>query len=112
MVNGIDWAAEARRYALPVLLLLAAMIGALAVRAAVADDEPSAPKAKQAPQAQQRTGVKRAVAKLHIVCSGDTLGGIAERYDTTVERLLALNPRVDPQALRVGQELRVPTVGG
>jgi LysM repeat protein len=112
MVRGVDWAAEARRYALPVILLLIASIGALVVRAAIADDEPSRTEAKQPPRVQQRTDVKRATAKLHIVSSGDTLGGIAERYDTTVERLQALNPKVDPQALRVGQELRVPTVGG
>ena len=112
MVSGVDWTAEARRYALPVLLLLVATIGALGVRAAMADDEPSRKEAKQQPRAQQRTGVKRAAAKLHIVSSGDTLGGIAERYDTTVERLQALNPKVDPQALRVGQELRVPAVDG
>jgi LysM repeat protein len=112
MVSGVDWAAEARRYALPLLLLLVATIGALVVRAAIADDEPAGKGAKQPPRVQQQTGVKRAAAKLHIVSSGDTLGGIAERYDTTVERLQALNPKVDPQALRVGQELRVPTVGG
>jgi LysM repeat protein len=107
----IDWRTEARRYALPVVLLLVATIGALAVRAAVADDGQPAATQKQ-PRTQQRVKVKRATAKLHIVSSGDTLGGIAERYDTSVERLQALNPRVDPQALRVGQELRVPTVGG
>jgi LysM repeat protein len=112
MVSRVDWGAEGRRYALPVILLLVATIGALVVRAAIADEEPSRSEAKQPPRAQQRTGVKRAAAKLHIVSSGDTLGGIAERYDTTVERLQALNPQVDPQALRVGQELRVPTVGG
>jgi N-acetylmuramoyl-L-alanine amidase len=108
----IDWRTEARRYALPVVLLLVATLGALAVRSAVADEGPPGASPKEPPRAQQRVQVKRAAAKLHIVSSGDTLGGIAERYDTTVERLQAWNPRVDPQALRVGQELRVPTVGG
>jgi nucleoid-associated protein YgaU len=112
VVSGIDWVAEVRRYALPALLLLVATIGGLAVRAVMADDGTSVPQTKQASQAQQRAKVKRAVAKLHIVSSGDTLGGIAERYDTTVERLQELNPQVDPQALRVGQELRIPTAGG
>jgi LysM repeat protein len=107
----IDWRTEARRYALPVVLLLVATIGALTVRAALTDDGQPETKPKQQPRTQ-RVQAKRAAAKLHIVSSGDTLGGIAERYDTTVERLQALNPRVDPQALRVGQELRVPTVGG
>jgi LysM repeat protein len=111
MVNGIDWRAEARRYAVPVLILLAATIGGLLVRGALADDR-EATAQKPAAQGTTRRGVKRAAAKLHIVSSGDTLGAIAERYETTVARLRALNPTADPRALRVGQELRVPTGDG
>ena len=110
-MNTIDWRAEARRYAVPALILLVATVGALLVRGALADDR-AAPAKKPAPHVTKRTGVKRAAARLHIVSSGDTLGAIAERYDTTVVRLRALNPTVDPQALRVGQELRVPTTDG
>jgi LysM repeat protein len=39
--------------------------------------------------------------------SGDTLGSIAEKYDTTVEELVRLNPGVDPTGLRVGDRIRV-----
>ena len=39
--------------------------------------------------------------------SGDTLDQIALENDTTVEALLTLNEGVDPNALRVGQRLRV-----
>lgn len=38
---------------------------------------------------------------------GDTLESIAERFDTTVEELLRLNPGVDPLALTPGQRIRV-----
>jgi LysM repeat protein len=38
---------------------------------------------------------------------GDTLESIAERFDTTVEELLQLNPGVDPLALTPGQRIRV-----
>jgi len=38
---------------------------------------------------------------------GDTLEGIAAKFETTVDRLLALNPGVDPLALAPGQRLRV-----
>ena len=107
----MNWADEARRYAVPFAVLLAALVAGLLGRAALADD-PVAKPAKPPERVQKRIGVKRAVARLHIVSSGDTLGGIAERYETTVERLQALNPKVDPQALRVGQELRVPAGGG
>lgn len=38
---------------------------------------------------------------------GDTLESIAERFDTTVEELLQLNPGVDPLALTPGERIRV-----
>jgi LysM repeat protein len=41
------------------------------------------------------------------VRSGDTLGALAGRFGTSVQRLVALNPGVEPTALRVGQRLRV-----
>jgi LysM repeat protein len=106
-VNAVDWEAELRRYAIPIVILLLATVGALVARAALADDPAPAAKAKPAPN-ERRVGVKRAAVEFHLVESGDTLGGIAERYGTTVPRLLALNPRVDPAALRVGQQIRLP----
>jgi LysM repeat protein len=39
--------------------------------------------------------------------AGDTLETIAVEFDTTVERLLTLNPGLDPVALRIGEEIRV-----
>jgi LysM repeat protein len=42
------------------------------------------------------------------VRSGDTLATIAEANGTTVERLLELNPGIDPVALPVGARVRVP----
>jgi LysM repeat protein len=45
--------------------------------------------------------------KTYRVRSGDTLGAIAERVDVPVDRLLELNPDVDPQSLRAGQRLRL-----
>lgn len=43
----------------------------------------------------------------YTVASGDTLGGIAAKYGTTVANLMTLNPGIDPAALRVGQRVRV-----
>ena len=48
------------------------------------------------------------VTEVYVVRSGDTLAAIADRRRTTVERLLELNPGVDPAALAVGQSIRVP----
>lgn len=42
------------------------------------------------------------------VQAGDTLWALAQKYDTTVVKLLDLNPGVTPDRLAVGQELKVP----
>ena len=46
-------------------------------------------------------------AEYYVVLSGDTLGSIAQNYNTTVSELMTLNPGVDPTALTVGQKIRV-----
>lgn len=46
---------------------------------------------------------------LYVVRRGDTLGGIAARFDTTVKRLRRLNPTLgDTSTIRVGKTIRVP----
>lgn len=46
--------------------------------------------------------------RAHQVQFGDTLSSIAQRYDTTVEEILALNPGITPEQLQVGQVLLIP----
>ena len=46
-------------------------------------------------------------AEYYMVQSGDTLGSIAEKYSTTVDELMTLNPGIDPTALHIGQRVRV-----
>lgn len=46
----------------------------------------------------------------HTVAAGETLGILAQRYDTTVEELMNMNGLTDPDLVNVGQELRVPGV--
>jgi LysM repeat protein len=46
-------------------------------------------------------------AEYYVVQSGDTLGSIAEKYSTTVDELMTLNPGIDPTALHIGQRIRV-----
>jgi len=43
----------------------------------------------------------------YTIVSGDTLAGIAAKTGTTVARLKQLNPGIDPNALRIGQTIRV-----
>lgn len=48
----------------------------------------------------------------YIVQQGDSLARIAERFNTTSAELLRINRLTNPNLLRVGQELLVPTVEG
>ncbi len=46
----------------------------------------------------------------HVVQRGETLSGIAVRYGVGLDGILALNPRLNPRALRPGTELVIPRV--
>lgn len=45
--------------------------------------------------------------RFYRIREGDTLEAVAARFDTTVEKLLRLNPGVDATALTPGQRIRV-----
>ena len=45
----------------------------------------------------------------HTVRTGETLWSIAKRYGVTITSLLAVNPKVDPDIIWIGQRLRIPT---
>jgi nucleoid-associated protein YgaU len=97
------------RYGLPSGFLLLATVAILLARPAL-HTEPTAVlrqpvAAPRAKPARPRTG--RTQTPSYSVRSGDTLGRIAERFGTTVDELLVLNPGIDPRALHVGQTLRV-----
>ena len=70
-------------------------------------DPPSAP-AEPADADPDDEESSPANATNHTVQSGDSLADIADRFDTTVEALLALNNLSDPSALAVGQVLLLP----
>lgn len=108
LVSGAGWQAELRRYTVPFVVLAVVTAGALVGRRALRDDQPRASEqARPAQRAEPRVAVKHAAAKFYIVESGDTLGSIAGEFETSVDRLLELNPAVDPRSLRVGQRVRV-----
>ena len=56
-------------------------------------------------------GVPAAVfaGQTHIVGPGDTLWAIARRYDVSVQALISANGLPDPDALRLGQRLTIPS---
>jgi LysM repeat protein len=98
------------RYAMPAGLLMLATVAILVARPSyeVGIGAPSLRQAPaRAPVAPRDARTLSARASAYSVRSGDTLGTIAERFGTTVEHLLVLNPGIDPRALRVGEPLRV-----
>jgi hypothetical protein len=51
--------------------------------------------------------VPRRQRQFHRIRAGDTLEAVANRYETTVDDLLRLNPNVEPNNLSPGQRIRV-----
>ena len=50
---------------------------------------------------------------VYVVASGDTLAQIARVHGLTVDELLAANPKItDPNRIAVGDEIRIPAIGG
>lgn len=97
------------RYGFPVLALAAVTAIVLLARPALHGGEAAQPVATE-PVVEEAPGNARskpARATAYAVRSGDTLASIAEKFGTTVDRLMELNPAVDPTALRVGMPIRV-----
>lgn len=80
--------------------------GGLPVPTVMTDSTPE-PTIALAPSSSDRTTLDTT----YTVVSGDTLFGIAQRFNTSVERLIALNNLDDPNRLEVGQILLLPTGG-
>ena len=93
------------RLVAPLVLLACAAAVIVIVQSTLRDDPPGSSKTSVT-TTTTRTSTTPA-RKTYRVRSGDTLGGIAERVDVPVDRLLELNPDVDPQSLRAGQRLRL-----
>lgn len=49
---------------------------------------------------------------VYTVQKGDTLSGIAAKYGTTYQKIAAYNGIANPNLIRVGQEIKIPTAGG
>jgi len=98
------------RWAAPVAFLAAVTIGALVVRAGLQhgrhnhSQTPTTTVTSKKNKTQTHGQTRH---RTYTIQSGDTLAGIAAKTGTTVARLEQLNPGIDPNALRVGQPIRV-----
>ena len=111
------------RFAAPAAFLLAVTVAVLIVQSALRSDDPVARRTTPRATAPARTGPARPVrttptttaattrprapAEFYAIKDGDTLATVANLYDTSVAKLLELNPGVDPVALTIGQRVRV-----
>jgi len=88
----------------PLSLIVCIVAVLVVVQSTLSDDaETSTPVATTTTQRTTTTPAR----KTYRVRSGDTLGAIAERTGVPVDRLVELNPDVDPQSLRTGQRIRL-----
>jgi LysM repeat protein len=102
----------------PIAFFAAATVLILLVQNALSsDDGPTSPTTTQStpptttdggnePDTSE-TGTGEQRRRYYRVRSGDLLETIAAEFNTSVERLLELNPGIDPQALTVGERIRV-----
>jgi LysM repeat protein len=108
--------ASLARYAAPAAFLVAATIAILIVRAGLSNEETAQTTPTVATTTVEKpagtttaagTTTDVAGAEFYEIAPGDTLAVVADQFGTTVERLLVLNPDIDPVALRIGQRIRV-----
>jgi LysM repeat protein len=99
------WAA---RLVAPLAFFAAAVVLILLVQSGLGADDSDPGTSVTPPAAETTSGTTVATErKRYRVRRGDTLESIAARFGTTVERLIELNPNIDPLALSPGQKIRV-----
>jgi len=104
------------RFAAPAAFLLAVTVAVLLVRAGFegGSDSRGSTTALTTTQATvttttatTATTATQPAKRYYTIQVGDTLDIVAARYGKTADDLLALNPGIDPHALRIGQKIRV-----
>ena len=115
------WRRRLARFFAPLAFLAAVTIAVLLVRAGLRTDDASTPAAtvvttapattapttRPAPTRPGTTTAARPAAQFYVIEAGDTLDKVAVEHDTTVGRLLELNPGIDTSSLQIGQRIRV-----
>jgi LysM repeat protein len=105
------------RFAAPAAFLVAVTIAALLIRAGFQGGSSGSSSGTTAGTTTTRPAVTTTAStsttttttarRFYTIQAGDTLDVVAAKYAKTVDELLALNPGVDPHALRIGQKIRV-----
>jgi LysM repeat protein len=115
---------ELMRYGAPALFLLGVTIAVLLVKSGLDSGSSETTVAAPTTTAHTTTAATTTItrtdeattstatttaanAQYYVIESGDTLGTIAAKYNTSVDELMTLNPGIDPSALQPGQRIRV-----
>jgi LysM repeat protein len=103
------WRAEVKRYAAPVAFLAAVTIAVLLVRSGLRTDSSTSSRTPETTTvATTHTATtRRRRPQYYRLRAGETMSDVALRFNTTVAALLALNPKVRPTQLSVGERIRV-----
>jgi LysM repeat protein len=109
---GRGWRAEVKRYGAPAAFLAAVTIAVLLVRAGLdtgssADTTTGTTTRTASTPTAVTTTVPLRSRRYYLLRQGETISDVAVRFETTVEQLLALNPGIEPNALKVGQRIRI-----
>jgi LysM repeat protein len=105
--------AELKRYGAPAAFLAAVTIAVLLVRAGLhtgsgtSTGTAASTHNARAAATTATTSTPRPRRRFYRLRQAETLSDVAIRFHTSVERLLALNPRIEPSSLVVGQRIRV-----
>jgi len=90
---------------LALLAVLAAIFVIVTANTGDGDKAEQDTKAKIAAEGKGKSGPEN--PKTYVVEEGDTLSGIAAKFDVSVKRLERLNEDIDPQTIGAGQELKI-----
>jgi LysM repeat protein len=109
MVENEQTRTWAARLAAPLAFFAAATVLILLVQSGLSADSDNGTTPANPPPAAATgdTNTTAGARRRYKVQRGDTLESIANKFDTTVEELIELNPDIDPLALRPGQKIRV-----
>ena len=97
-------------YGIPFLFLLAVTIVVLIMHGGFSDVNHSSvtsANTKKVTTTSATTSQSGAEVRTYTVQSGDTFGAIAAHFGISVDDIVALNPGVEPTALRVGQKIKI-----
>ena len=95
------------RVGAPMAFLLAATVAVLLVRQGLDEGgSPSIPTV-HVTTSPPPTSTVGSVARYYTIRPGDTLSLVAVRFETTVDRLVELNPGIDATNLAPGRRLRI-----